>query len=215
LVLPSILNFTTLQLKAHNIARLILGNVATPLWAKCEDETHTPKSGNLESSGTPENSKLDCRGQNTSHLGVLDVIGEVMKCRCSKWPRMCHLDISNPSYGQKKGRESTRSRRALGECNMALESSRKELQDWFRAHPDQRSGGEVVMAQSPVSPNRDNFETPLWEFRDKKPLGRERGGATQRILYGGRWWLPSSPGRGESSESKVARGLSQHQKGAE
>ncbi len=31
----------------------------------------------------------------------------------------------------------------------------------------------------------------------------------------GRWWLPSSPGRGESSESKVARGLFQHQKGAE
>jgi hypothetical protein len=25
--------------------------------------------------------------------------------------------------------------------------------------------------------------------------------ATQRILYGGRWWLPSSSGRGESSES--------------
>jgi hypothetical protein len=29
--------------------------VATPLWAKCEDETHTPKSGNLESLGTPKN----------------------------------------------------------------------------------------------------------------------------------------------------------------
>ncbi len=23
----------------------------------------------------------------------------------------------------------------------------------------------------------------------------------QRILYGGRWWLPLSPGRGESSDS--------------
>jgi hypothetical protein len=30
-----------------------------------------------------------------------------------------------------------------------------------------------------------------------------------------RWGLPPSPGRGESSESKVARGLSQHQKGVE
>jgi hypothetical protein len=29
-------------------------SVVTPLWAKCEDETHTPKSGNLESSGTPK-----------------------------------------------------------------------------------------------------------------------------------------------------------------
>jgi hypothetical protein len=29
-----------------------------------------------------------------------------------------------------------------------------------------------------------------------------------RIYYGGRWWLPSSPGCGESCESIVARGLS-------
>jgi hypothetical protein len=72
-----------------------------------------------------------------------------------------------------------------------------------------------MMDQSPESPNRDSFGTPLWESQDKKPLGRGPGGATQRILYGGRWWLPPSPGRGESSESKVARGLSQHQKGAE
>jgi hypothetical protein len=80
--------------------------VATPLWAKCEDETHTPKSGNLESFGTPENSELDFRGQNTSHWGVLGIIGKVLKCRCPKWPRMSHLDIYSSSYGQKKGRES-------------------------------------------------------------------------------------------------------------
>jgi hypothetical protein len=70
------------------------------------------------------------------------------------------------------------------------------------------------MAQSLRSPNRDSFGTPLWESRDKEPLECGRGRATQRILYGGRWWLPPSSGRGESSESKVARGLSQHQKGA-
>jgi hypothetical protein len=87
---------------------------------------------------------------------------------------------------------------------MALESSQGEIQDWFRARPDRRLRREVMMAQSPRSSNRDNFGTPLWEPRDKEPLGRGRGGATQRILYGGRWWLPPSPGRGESSESKVA-----------
>jgi hypothetical protein len=97
---------------------------------------------------------------------------------------------------------------------MALESSWRELQDWFRARPNRRSRREVMMAQSPKSPNRDNFGTPLWESRDKEPLGRGHDGATQRILYGGRWWLPPSPGHGESSESKVACGLSQHQKGA-
>jgi hypothetical protein len=61
-------------------------------------------------------------------------------------------------------------------------------------------------AQSPESPNRDSFGTPLWESREKVSFGCKCDGETQRILYGGRWWLPSNPGRGELSESKVARG---------
>jgi hypothetical protein len=81
-------------------------NVATPLWAKCEGEAHTPKSGNLESSRTPENSELELKGQNTSHWGVLGVIGKVLKCRCLNWNRIGHLDIFSSSYGQKKSRES-------------------------------------------------------------------------------------------------------------
>jgi hypothetical protein len=55
--------------------------------------------------------------------------------------------------------------------------------------------------QSLESPNRDNLGTPPWESRDKKPFGCRCSEETQRILYGGRWWLPSSSGRGESSES--------------
>jgi hypothetical protein len=80
--------------------------IATPLWAKCEGEAHTPKSGNLESFGTPKNSELELKGQNTLHWGVLGVIGKVLKCRCLNWPRIGHLDIYSPSYGQKKGRGS-------------------------------------------------------------------------------------------------------------
>jgi hypothetical protein len=67
-------------------------------------------------------------------------------------------------------------------------------------------------AQSPGSPKRDSFGTPLWESREKVPFECKCGGETQRILYGGRWWLPPSRGRGESSESKVAHGFFQHQK---
>jgi hypothetical protein len=77
--------------------------VATSLWAKCEGEAHIPKSGKLESYETPENSELDCRGQISSHLSVLGVIGKVLKYRCPKWPRIDHLDIFSSSYGQKKG----------------------------------------------------------------------------------------------------------------
>jgi hypothetical protein len=81
-------------------------HVATPLWAKCEGEAHTPKSGKLESSETFKNSELDCRGQISSNFSVLGLIGKVLKFRCPKWPRMSHLDICSPSYGQNKGRES-------------------------------------------------------------------------------------------------------------
>jgi len=35
---------------------------------------------------------------------------------------------------------------------MALESSRRELQDYFRPHPNRRSEQEVMDAQSPESP---------------------------------------------------------------
>jgi len=72
-----------------------------------------------------------------------------------------------------------------------------------------------MSSQSAKSPTRDNFGTPPWECWEKVPFRCGSRGVTHRILYGGRWWLPPNPGRGESSESKVARGLSQHQKGAE
>ncbi len=77
-----------------------------PTLAKCEDETHTPKVGDLESSGTLECLEFDSKGKNTSSWGVLSVIGKVLKCRCPKWHRIGHLDICRPSYGQKKGWES-------------------------------------------------------------------------------------------------------------
>ncbi len=98
---------------------------------------------------------------------------------------------------------------------MALESSQGELQLWFRPHSNQRSKPGDVSSQSPRNLTRDSFGTPPWESREKVPFGCGSRGVTQRILYGGRWWLPSNLGCGESSESKVARGLSQHQKGAE
>jgi hypothetical protein len=80
--------------------------VATPLWGECEDETHTPKSGNLESSETPATSKLNVRGQNTLPWSVFYTVGKALKCRCRKWPCMIHLNICSTSYSQKKGLES-------------------------------------------------------------------------------------------------------------
>jgi hypothetical protein len=68
-------------------------NCRNPTLAKCEDETHTPKVGDLESSGTPEYLEFNNKGQNTSPWGVLGVIGKFLKCRCPRCPRIGHLDI--------------------------------------------------------------------------------------------------------------------------
>ncbi len=46
------------------------------------------------------------QGPKHPHWVVLGVIGKVLKRRYRKWPRIGHLDICSPSYGQKKGRES-------------------------------------------------------------------------------------------------------------
>jgi len=47
-----------------------------------------------------------------------------------------------------KSWESTSSRRCLAECNMTLESSRRELQHWFRTRPDPSSGRGAMAVQS-------------------------------------------------------------------
>jgi hypothetical protein len=107
-----------------------------------------------------------------------------------------------------KSWESAQPRCVQVEWNTLLENSRREIQVCFRPHPNRRSEQRIMTLQSGGSLNRDNFETPLWESRDKKPFECRCCGEAQIILYGGRWWLPPSPGHGESCESKVARGLS-------
>jgi hypothetical protein len=86
-----------------------------------------------------------------------------------------------------KSQESTGSRCVQVECDTLLESSQEELQVCFRPHPNRRSEQRVMNSQSLGSPNRDSFETPPWESRDKKSFGCRCHGVTQRILYRGRW----------------------------
>jgi hypothetical protein len=66
--------------------------------------------------------------------------------------------------------------------------------------------------QSRRSPNVGNFGTPSWEFWDKMTFGCLSHGHAQIILQWGRWWLPPSPGHGESCESMFAHGSFVHQK---
>jgi hypothetical protein len=97
-----------------------------------------------------------------------------------------------------KSRESTRSQCVQVEYNTLLESSQGELQVFFRPHPNRRFEQEVMNAQSPGSLNRDNFETPLWESREKSAIRMQvqrRG--TKNTIWGkvvaspesGPWWI--------------------------
>jgi hypothetical protein len=51
-----------------------------------------------------------------------------------------------------KSQESTRSRCALRECDMALKSSLRRLQLWFRPRPNPRAGRGDMTSQSPGTP---------------------------------------------------------------
>ncbi len=135
----------------------------------------------MESRWTPETLESDCRGQTSMDYGVLYINEKLLKCRCLKWALIAHLDIWNTSYGQKKGRESncqfdswpqksresTSSRCPIRECDMALESSRRELQLCFRLHCDPKSARKVMGLQSPGSPIWRDFGTPTRESREK------------------------------------------------
>jgi len=148
---------------------------------------------------------------------------------CPKWPCMSHLDICSQSYGQKKGWESNwqfdsrplkvGNRSFPNVCKQSAIGHWKALEESYNFGLDLTPIGgqsqEIWMSKVPKVQTQDSFGTPPWEFREKVSFRCGSRGVTQRILYGGRWWLPSSPGCGESSESKVARGLSQHQMDAE
>jgi len=138
-----------------------------------------------------------------------------LKRRYRIWPRIDHLDICRPSYGQKKGRESNWQfdSRPLKVRNRPFPNSELRVRYVVgkistRAtrlvQTSLRSDFAVGSYELPKSrdSNRDNFGTPTWESWEKEPFGCGLSGASQRILYGGRWWLPPNPGRGESCGPK-------------
>jgi hypothetical protein len=65
-----------------------------------------PKVGSRSLPGLPK-IQSSSSGVKTPRIGVFFIpLEKVLKFKCPKWPRMSHLDIYSPSYGQKKGWES-------------------------------------------------------------------------------------------------------------
>jgi hypothetical protein len=149
-----------------------------------------PKVGDLESSETLESLEFERKGQNTSPWGVLGVIEKVLKCRCPKWPRIDHLDICSPSYGQKKGRESNWQfdSRPLKVENRPAPDVRwgSATRRWKALEEGYKFGWDLVpiggwgeklgCPKVPGVQNRDNFGTPLWESREKVSFECKCGG---------------------------------------
>jgi hypothetical protein len=180
----------------------IVHNVATPLWPSVGVKPNTSKVGDLESSGTPECLEFNRKAQNTSHWGVLNVIGKVLKHRYRKWPRIGHLDIFSPSYRQKKGRESNRQfdSRLLVVGNRPLSDLQIEsaIRRWKDLNAGYKFGSDLVAIRlrsrelwAPKVPRlhpgqfRDNFGTPTWEsWESREKVTFERGcrGVSQSIL---------------------------------
>jgi len=145
---------------------------------------NTPKVGDLESSETPECLEFDSKAQNTSHWGV---IGKVLKRKYRKWPRIGHLDICSPSYGQKKGQESNWQfdSRPLKVGNRPLTEVRIEsaTRRWKDLDEGYNFGSDLVAIRlgsrelrAPKVPGLqsgqfwDNFGTLTWESREKSHL---------------------------------------------
>jgi hypothetical protein len=173
--------------------------VATLTWSSVGVKPNTWKSGDLESSGTPKCLELDSKGQNTSHWGVLGVIGKVLKRRYLKWPRIGHLDIFSSSYGQKKGRESNWQfdSRPLKVGNRPLSDVRFRSATWRWKDLDEgyNFGSDLVAIQLcsrelwqfkvpgvPPGQFRNNFGTPSRESQQNVPFGCLLRGVTQSIL---------------------------------
>ncbi len=135
----------------------------------------------LESRWIPKFSASNYRGQNSMDWGFPYIIEKLLERRYLKWDCMTHLETSNTSYSQKKGRESNwqfDSRplkvenhphfpRVQVVCNILLERSRQGLKLCFRPHLNQRSTRKIMDPQICKSPNCGNFETPNRKSQDK------------------------------------------------
>ncbi len=96
--------------------------------------------------------------------------------------------------------------------HISLESFQQRLQLCFKPHLNWRSAQNVTGFQNDESFNFGKFETPNLGVLGKMAFRCNPHGQSQRILEGGKWWLPPSLSYGEFCEFMYACGLFVHQK---
>jgi hypothetical protein len=197
--------------------------LSQPYYWKSGRMTLTFLKWGLGSPSWLKTSKFDFRGQNILHWGVFYIIGNLLKCRCRKWARMSYLDISSTSYDKKKGRESNwqfdswplkvRNRPDPGACKRIVTHRWKALDESYMFALDLIPIGGLSKKLWPRKVARVHTEIVSRLLLGNPGIKNHldvgaNDGILERILYGGRWWLPPSLGHGESCESRVTRGLS-------
>ncbi len=189
-------------------------------------EAQHSQSWDLESCRTPECLEFKSKAQNYSQWGVICVIGKVLKLRYRKWPRIGHLDIYSPSYGQKKGRESNWQfdSRPLKVRNRPFPDIQFEsaTRRWKDLDEDYNFGWDFVAIRLcsrelwalkvpglQSGQFRDNFGTPTWGSREKEPFGCSLTRSCREYYKGEGGGFPRVRAM-VSQVSPNARGLSQH-----
>jgi hypothetical protein len=175
-----------------------------------------PKVETWSPPGLPKIQKAIWRVKSPRLWRVLYINGKLLKRTCPKWPRIAHLDICSPSYGQKKGRESNWQFDSgpLKVWNLPLPDVSSKIATWRWKDFDENYnfglglvliwvwGEEIWPSKVPGLQPGTVSGLQLGSLGKKRSFGCSLGGELQRILYRGRWWLPPSPGRGESSSPK-------------
>jgi len=159
---------------------------------------HTPKGTPILGVGMDSwmFKENDCRGQNIMDWNFFYIIEKLLKCKCLKWVRMIHLDIWNTSYGQKKSRESNWQ---FDSWPLKVKNRPDFLTCKKHATRHWRALDEGYNFASDLISIRCMY-AKLWAPKVVGVLNVEISGLPLRFP---KWWLPPSPGRDESCESKL------------
>jgi len=174
-----------------------------------------PKVGTWSPSGLPQFQSSIGEVKNTSPWGVFYIVGKALKCRCRKWPCMGHLDICSSSYGRKKCQESNwqfdsrpqkvKNRPDPGVCKWSATHCWKALEENYKFAlnlvPIRGLSRELWAPTVPRVQIGTVSGLLLGSPGNKSHLNVGAAEQHREYYMGGRWWLPPSSGRDESSES--------------
>jgi hypothetical protein len=158
-----------------------------------------------------QNFKVRLQGQNTSHWGVLYIIGSYRNVDVKN--ELVIIIWTSATQVMVKKRPGVKLARQKVKLQLKFENRLDPSACRWSATHRWKALHKSYEVASDLIPIRGMNK----ELEPRKVMGVQTGikthsnvGAAERcrILYGRRWWLSPNPGHGESCESRVTRGLS-------